>query len=142
MLKTVTLILPILLPSWRFFKTVDPSPRIEWMLADGAGQWHRYRPRPQRVTVGAMLWRLLWNPRRNEALYMVSCTERLHLDADPHSAKQIAARLAREILASEATQVGTSFRYRVVFVQRVGAQMVADIAFTSDLLRLSEDALC
>ena len=112
------------------------------MLADGAGQWHRYRPRPVRVAVSAMLWRLLWNPRRNEALYMVSCAERLHLDADPHSAKQIAARLAREILACDAAQVGMAFRYRVVFVQRVGAQMVADIAVTSDLLPLSEDAVC
>ena len=34
MLQTVKLLLPALIPSWRFFSTIAPSPRIEFALLD------------------------------------------------------------------------------------------------------------
>lgn len=142
MSKTLSLILPILLPSWRFFKTVEPSPRVHWALMQSPDHWHSYRPRPDRVSVVTMLRRLLWNPRWNQTLYVVSCAERLHLDPNPHSEAQIAARVAREILDSGAADTAMRFRFRLVFVQRVGDHMVEDVVFVSEPVPLAEPLPC
>lgn len=142
MLKTLSLILPILLPSWRFFKTVEPSPRVQWALATAPEVWHSYRPRPEQVPLRLMLWRLLWNPRWNQTLYVVSCAERLYLDPNAQSADQIACRVAREIMASTAAGAGALFRFRLVFVQRVGAQLEEEIVFISEAISLGEQPAC
>ena len=43
MLQTLKLLLPALIPSWRFFDTIAPSPRIEFTLLktaqDAPGDW-------------------------------------------------------------------------------------------------------
>jgi hypothetical protein len=95
MLKTISLILPVLIPSWRFFKAVEPSPRVQW-AADG-GAWHDYRPRPERIALARIVRRLVWNPDWNEALYMVSLAERLTLAPDDQTLTEIWIRLGRDI---------------------------------------------
>ncbi len=81
MLKPFALLLPALIPSWNFFDVIGPSPRIEYALLaapdDGAGDWREFRPRPERLSIPAMLGRLFWNPRWNESLFLVACAERL-----------------------------------------------------------------
>jgi hypothetical protein len=48
MLQTLKLLLPALIPSWRFFDTIAPSPRIEFTLLktaqDASGAWREFRP--------------------------------------------------------------------------------------------------
>jgi hypothetical protein len=74
-------LLPVLIPSWRFFDFIAPSPRIEFaviaQLDDPATRWQEFRPRPVHLPVAAMLRRLLWNPIWNESLFIVSCAEKL-----------------------------------------------------------------
>ena len=68
MLRTLKLLLPALVPSWRFFDTIAPSPRIEYALLRNAEEppssddWREFRPRPARQSAIRMLGRLLWNP--------------------------------------------------------------------------------
>ncbi len=81
MLSIVKLLLPALIPSWRFFDTIAPSPRIEFTLLKTADDvpenWQEFRPRPAHLSPGSMLKRLFWNPRWSETLFPVSCTELL-----------------------------------------------------------------
>jgi|GEM_PF-228370 len=81
MMRVFSLFLPALIPSWRFFDGIAPSPRIEVAQIDDPAQeverWVEFNPRPQRVTFGQMLMRLVWNPHWNEQLFLVSCSERL-----------------------------------------------------------------
>ena len=93
MLRPLALLLPALIPSWRFFDVIAPSPRIEFAMLtspDSAAVWQAFRPRPARVALSTMLGRLFWNPRWNESLFLVSCAERL-VDQDPVEAGKLAA---------------------------------------------------
>ncbi len=128
MLRLLSLLLPALIPSWRFFKTVAPSPRIEYRLIgpDGAGGWQEDRPRPRHLSFGQMLRRMLWNPDWNEQLYLVSCSERLIEAPSQHSLDEINIRVAR-LLPPGPQQL----QFRLVFLSREGDQIVKLVEYES-----------
>lgn len=111
MLALLRLLLPALIPSWRFFETVQPSPRVYWRAADDA-EWAEFRPRPANVPVWVMLVRLVWNPAWNEALYAVSLAERLTAEPTAHVERELFRVIAGQ--AGSAAQI----QFRLVFVTR------------------------
>ncbi|MEX0304425.1 MAG: hypothetical protein AB3N24_18545 [Leisingera sp.] len=123
MLNLIKLLLPALMPSWRFFKAVDPSPRVEWALLESEtaepGAWQEFRPRPQHLSLVAMAKRMLWNPRWNEGLFLVSCAERLTLTPTEHSKQEILRRIASELNRSLPDADKPAYlRFRLVFIDR------------------------
>src|SRR5262245_54705619 len=99
MLHTLKLLLPALLPSWKFFDTIAPSPRIEFTLLRTPNDipvWQEFRPRPAHLTIRTMLQRLFWNPRWNESLFLVSCAERLMQHPTDHSRQELMHRITTE----------------------------------------------
>ena len=124
------LLLPGLIPSWQFFKTVEPSPRVQWRLLsdDGSGDWRDYQPRPQSLSVQAILRRLFWNPDWNDALFVVSLSERLMDHPTPHSLREIQRRLEGEV-----AQVPSADRlqFQLVFVSRDGGELIQEITYLS-----------
>lgn len=157
--KTLSLLLPALIPSWRFFKSVEPSPRIEVCVqsAAGWGDWRESHPRPAHLGLGAMLKRMLWNPQWNADLYLVSCAERMTAGYNAHSDAQIIAGVRRALAAQGAVQGAVqgadqgadqgagqgaargrqAFRYRLTFVGREGAQRVMFIEYESPPLPMA-----
>ncbi|WP_281992055.1 hypothetical protein [Sulfitobacter geojensis] len=78
-----------------------------------------------------MLQRLFWNPAWNDALFVVSCAERIALGRTAHSIHEIETRVRRDIhAAGKGGQAGT-FQFRLVFVHYDGGQRVEDIVFLS-----------
>ena len=80
MWKTLSFVLPVLMPSWRFFKTIEPSPRVEFAIIGEDGKiegWCDAFPRPATLSPCQITRRLFWNPAWNDALFMVSCAERI-----------------------------------------------------------------
>lgn len=75
------LILPVIFPSWRFFSSIGPSPRIQLAFLqhekDQPQQWQDFRPQPARITLTQGLLRLFFNPQWNETLYINTCAEHL-----------------------------------------------------------------
>ena len=131
-MRSLTLLLPALAPSWRFFPAVTPSPRIEFraLRADGPGdaEWREFRPAPARVSVAAMLKRMLWNPERNEALFLVTCAERL-LDGEIEFARgEIAGRIARRMPAPADAPL---LQFRLILVSGHGPARRRDVAYVS-----------
>ena len=112
MLALLRLYLPVLFPSWRFFKEIEPSARVEYRV--GSGPWSPATARPRRVGPLAMLGRLFWNPHWNETLYLVSCAERLVSEPTDHAAAEIRARVARR------ERVSGRLGFRLVFHDRNG----------------------
>ncbi len=134
MLHGFKLLLPALMPSWRFFDTIGPSPRIEYALLDEAhavAVWQEFRPRPARLSFGQMLLRLIWNPRWNQSLYLVSCAERLMANPTAQSEREIMER----IMAEHADASEPWLQFRLVFVSMQGEGMREDITFTSPVYR-------
>ena len=135
MLVFLKLLLPALIPSWRFFDAVGPSPRIEFALLeapqDEPAEWREFRPRPTLLTGPEMLRRLFWNPDRNESLFLTSCAERLLETPTAHSRDEIQTRLAADLAPDAPLYV----RWRLVRIQRRGAQLVTDVAYVSPVRR-------
>ena len=94
MRRSLSLLLPALLPSWRFFRHVGPSPRLAFRRS-ATEDWQPVCPRPARVPPLRMLCRLVWNPRWNEGLYLVSLSERLAETGSTRARDEILRRVAR-----------------------------------------------
>jgi hypothetical protein len=132
MFRVILLLLPALIPSWRFFREVAPSPRIDYRL-DG-GNWLRLCPRPARLSPGEMLARLFWNPQRNEELYLVTLSERLAEAPTRHSSDEINRRTARLVGA----KAGAKLEFRLTFREREGKEVVTYELYRSDPLLVAE----
>lgn len=137
MVNVFTLLLPCLFPSWAFFETIEPSPRLQWRVLEGAGEtapaWTPYRPRPARVSAKDMAIRLFWNPRRNDDLYLVSLAERVVLAPTPHSIDSIFDRIAVLAAQSDEAPSGTTryLQFRLLFVHKEGPAWVQQEAYVS-----------
>lgn len=131
MLHTLKLLLPALIPSWRFFDAISPSPRIEFALLqrsdDLAKDWQEFRPRPVHLSIGGMIKRLFWNPQWNETLFLVSCAERLIENPTDHSYQEILKRIRADIKSAPYLQ------YRLVFVRRDGVTLQKETLFISSV---------
>lgn len=136
MRATFALLLPALIPSWAFFRAVDPSPRVEWrVLPTLSAQdhvWHEARPRPAQISLALMLRRLFWNPRWNDGLYLVSLAERLSEMPTAHSLAEIHRLLAADILARAGPLTDGYLQFRLVFTHREGDRLVRQITYMSD----------
>lgn len=137
MLKTLLLILPVLIPSWRFFKAIEPSPRVQWALLSNdetaTAEWRDFRQNPEAVSPLQMALRLFWNPRRNEELFVVSCAERIREQPTDHSIEEIKRRLRRDIAQLTREAADKRFQFRLVFVHRDRTQLVEEIIFLSEI---------
>jgi len=144
-LKPLGLLLPALIPSWNFFDVIAPSPRIEYVLTASSAVpkrgWAEFRPRPQRVSARTLLARLLWNPRWNESLFLVSCAERLINAPTDHSQDEIFTRLAAELRGDPGGKAtGDWLSFRLVFVSREDEAIQREVLFQSAPRRLADIA--
>lgn len=74
-----------------------------------------------------MLTRLVWNPRWNQTLFVMSCAERLAEDRTPeHSEAELFKRIAADVTA-DATRPWLCFR--LVFVSREGQALTEEVVF-------------
>ncbi|QDL94977.1 hypothetical protein FDP22_24270 (plasmid) [Paroceanicella profunda] len=130
MLHTLRLLAPALIPSWRFFREVAPSPRIEYALVAQPDQpppgWAPARPRPGHLPVSRMLLRLFWNPGWNETLYLVTLSERLAVAPTAQDAEEIGRRILRDLGPGEGY-----LRFRLVFLRREGGGITRSVAYLS-----------
>ena len=136
MLEVLKLLLPALIPSWRFFDVIAPSPRIQFALLNAEDkeppEWREFRPRPVRVSFLQMLGRMLWNPLWNESLFIISCAERLMEQPTPHSEEEIFKRIAADLKADKTALVTKTYlQFRVLVVRREGSQILQELVYES-----------
>lgn len=132
-MQTLRLLLPAIIPSWRFFDWIAASPRIEFVLLqhleDTLESWQELRPRPATLSPHQIIARLLWNPRWNESLFLVACAERLLENPTEHSRREILMRIKHDLETSGITAPYVQFR--LVLVSREGAELKREIAYLS-----------
>lgn len=144
-LNPLTLLLPALVPSWNFFDTIGPSPRIEYALTerpeDEPADWREFRPRPARLSPAATARRLFWNPAWNETLFLVALAERLIREPSARDEERILARIAAG-LAREAggKPLPPWLRFRLLFLGREGEGAFAEVLFTAEPRRRGDIA--
>ncbi len=147
MLHTLKLLLPALLPSWNFFDVIAPSPRIQFSLLNKEDktprQWQEFRPRPVKLTFIQMLKRMLWNPKWNESLFVMSCAERIIAQPTQrtlqHSEDEILKRIMQDLTVNKSnspTVAANYLQFRLVLVQRQDKQLRHDVVFHSRIQAL------
>ncbi len=136
MRRTLELLLPALIPSWDFFRSVEASPRIEYWVAEDGPYWREFQPRPAQITAGAMVRRLFWNPNWNDQLFLVSCAERLVTDPTEHAVDAIRNRLETALMPKKGRR---TVQFRLVFVSEAQGHTVREVEYESTpfLLRAS-----
>ncbi len=134
MLRALKLLIPVIIPSWRFFDTIAPSPRIEFLLLKNdqstVHDWQELRPRPAHISIKQMVKRLFWNPGWNDTLFLVSCAERLIDNPTHHSENEIFKRIRTDITQNYIDQI----QFRLVFIKREGNNLEKQIMFTSSIV--------
>ncbi len=162
-LKTLCLLLPALVPSWRFFDRIAPSPRVEYTVLDNRpdnrpnnrpnnrndtpSDWREFSPCPVRVSFLQMMMRMVWNPHRNEYLFVTSCAERFIQNPTDHSRDEIMARV-KQATAKERLSKGQEEKYiqfRLMFVCRDDGHddegaVKPHLAYTSDVEPFGEES--
>ncbi|MEN0038998.1 MAG: hypothetical protein AAGC78_18105 [Cellvibrio sp.] len=131
------LILPVLFPSWRFFSSIGPSPRIEVGFASTAqlepADWFPVFPLPEKISFTSGIVQLLHNPKWNDRLYINTCAEHLFESHSEFHEQQIAQRLLHLISAREIPvpiNAQTLF-FRVRALVAENGQLTEDITFIS-----------
>jgi len=91
------------------------------------GDWQPFEEKPQNLSLWHLLVRLIWSPDRNEALYMVSLSERLVGAPTSHSFDEIQRRVAYKAGAPPGSTL-----FRLVFTTRVDGQLQEEVIFSSE----------
>ncbi len=138
----IKLLLPIFFPSWRFFSSIGPSPRIEvGFVADKNSEpqeWLPFRPLPKKVNFTLSLQQLFHNPLWNECLYINTCAEHLFEGYSEFREREIGQRLVAAALNEKITVDG-EFHYlvfRVRALESEAGQVREDVVFISKLFEL------
>ncbi|MBU2961019.1 hypothetical protein KO516_09365 [Citreicella sp. C3M06] len=122
-LRLLRLLLPALIPSWRFFRAVAASPRIE-VRAAGSADWREVAPRPDHLSLARMCRRMLWNPRWNEALYLVSLAERVVEQGSAHAMHELQQRVSK-------LRPNEQLELRLVFIDVQGGALMREVLYQS-----------
>ncbi|MCH2226326.1 MAG: hypothetical protein MK033_01005 [Candidatus Caenarcaniphilales bacterium] len=131
MLQILKLLIPALIPSWRFFYEIAPSPRIEYIVSNG--NWQEFRPRSQSVSVIESIKNIFYNAYWNEYLYLINCAEKYIITPSPHCYREIKERIERELQNSAEIKETSKFQFRLVFVHRDKTELNREVLFTSEL---------
>lgn len=126
MLRLLGLLLPALFPSWRFFREVGPSPRVE-VQVDG-GPWSEVMPVPARMPIAVTLRRLVWSPAENERLFLVSLADRILTEPRDCDVDELIRQIARFMPRA------SRFRFRLCLVSGEGTC----VAGTSEVFLVAE----
>ena len=134
--------MPALIPSWRFFDIIAPSPRIEYALlenaSDQANTWKEFRPRPQKLPSWSFIYRLFFNAHWNESLFLMSCAERLIQNPSAHSENEIFTRLmdTPDIQAQSQTHI----QFRLIFLSKEPSEerLNTHLAYTSPIREIKK----
>ncbi len=146
MLQTCKLLLPVFIPSWRFFNRIAPSPRIEFTLLKEAQEessckWQEFNLKPKQLSVISFLKSIFYNPCWNEALYIMNCAERLIIDPSEHCVQEIISRIKTELERRGVDLSMTPYlQFRLIFISREGNELEKEILFTSEIKNIFGDA--
>ena len=138
------LLLPVIFPSWRFFSSMVPSPRIQIAFMENddmdAALWEEFRPRPQVVSLWEGVKRLFHNPDWNEKLYINTCAERLFEGYSEMREQEIMCRILNAIALREINMsANTQFVvFRIIAIIREGSEVTQQVTFVSRPASLKE----
>jgi hypothetical protein len=137
-LQNIKILSPALFPSWRFFDTVVPAPRIEYRILQSPqkkpSRWEKLYPKPFQVSLLQKIISIFWNPRWNEYLFLINCVESFIKKPTKKNevevVKLIKAELARKSIKFNDI---SHFKFRLLLLFREDTKLKEHIHFESRL---------
>ncbi len=131
----IKLLLPILFPSWRFFSSIGPSPRIDLGFVDGEERlpdsWVLFRPIPQQISKTEQFICFFHNPAWNEFLYINTCAENLFEAKGDYYPEEISRRLLNAVARGEIPVPEGArflrFRIRAIYSEDAPADQIGQL---------------
>lgn len=145
MLQTCKLLLPIFIPSWKFFNRIAPSPRIEFALLKSEKEescnWQELILRPKQISTINFIKSIFYNPDWNDSLYIMNCAERLVLDPTEYCIQEIMKRIEADLEKKSADLETTPYlQFRLIVISREANELQKEILFTSEIKNIFGDA--
>ncbi|MFC7291711.1 hypothetical protein [Hirschia litorea] len=141
MIQVFKLLLPALIPSWRFFDVIAPSPRIEFWAYDNAQhieKWEEFRPKQKSISFLNTFLNMFWNPVRNEDLFLVTCAERLMEMPTTHSENVIFECIENEIVRVDSRLNLPKFlQFRLMVISREADVIERRVAYVSEVRQIA-----
>ena len=137
------LILPVIFPSWRFFSSIGPSPRIHIAFLQNENaepdNWQAFRPLPAKISLKNGSRRLLHNPEWNETLFINTCAERLFEGYSVMREQEIMRRILAAIHCGEikVDKAKPYVTYRISAVMREGQVIGQQVTFVATPVLIS-----
>ena len=121
-MKTLTLFLSAIISSWQFFKEAAEAPVLEISFNDE--NWDVLSLRSDKRTFLGFLGGIFYNPKWNEALYIMDCAERLLTDISQRNIDELMDRVvlylkSRNLLNSSQLKYRLLYKNDVVFTSQV-----------------------
>jgi hypothetical protein len=133
MIASLKLLLPALIPSWRFFDVIGPSPSIEYACLNSeqeqAGEWQEYSIRPQQRSFLQVIGHLFYNADWNQFLYITRCAEKLLEEPSDHSEAEIVRLLRQSVPAPQAR--AAFIQFRILLTEREAGGLHTELAYVS-----------
>lgn len=134
--KIFKLLLPALIPSWRFFDVIAASPRIQYRVFSNKKDkviWEDYRPRPAYIAFLTMLKRLFWNPWWNDTLFLTACAERIMQQDCNHAVHTIATHILKDLEKADPQNM----QFRLIYLYREGTTLKSEETYLSPVYDIS-----
>ena len=136
-LHMLKLLLPILFPSWRFFRCIDPSPRLEYgyceSLKDQPERWYPLEKPLQHFNYVSAIFHLFFNPTWNQQLFMNTCAEHLFEGANERWESFIVRRIMsdKKIVRIAGLLNKNVIQFRIKAIINNDGHITSPILFTS-----------
>jgi hypothetical protein len=139
-LLNIKLLLPAIFPSWRFFDTCAPSPRIEFILLETIKKksscWKELYPKPFKLSFSKMLIHIFWNPRWNEYLFLIYCVEKFITNPTEKNKEKILYLIKIELGRNSINFTDTPYyQFRLIFLFRDDTKLEKQILFKSKVYK-------
>ena len=94
--------------------------------------WQEFFPRPKTLSITNYIQRLFWNPSWNEALFLVSCAERITEGNNvSHSQQEIVNRIKADL--KRRSLAAPYLKFRLVFICRNGDDLQKNVTYLSPI---------
>lgn len=139
----IKLFLPIIFPSWRFFSSIGPSPRIDFALLTSPhaipsdSDWMEIFSLPETLSLEKWLKHLFYNPRWNERLFINTCAEHLLENDEVFYAHKIEQYIRVQIIPKRKLDEllihsqQSCFVFRIRTLVREQCNLVTQVAYVS-----------
>lgn len=144
-MNVIQLLAPVFIPSWRFFDEVGSSPRIEIGFGEIQDEpptvWMEFRSISKDISIKDYIIRMIWNPVRNQDLFLMTCAQKVLEEQKQCYIDQIKRIIsASKAVQSQCRHEDRFLYFRLVYLFSDDEDLSKEIGYISDAIKIPQNA--